>query len=133
MSTPNGFKDLADQSFLTLVGELPELVRNLVVAEIESAKKWLKRVSKDAGFGAIWVFIALFFLFWAIAVLVAFAVIGFASWMPLWGSALLVFGILIVAVAVFLLLGVVSFRKIAKTQNPVQSVATDVKEIRDEL
>ncbi len=133
MSTPNGFKDRADDGILTLIGDVPELVRNLVVAELESAKKWLKRTSKDAGIGALWVFIALFFLFWAIAALVAFAIIGFASWMPLWGSALLVFGILIVAVAVFLLLGVVYFRKIAKSQNPVQSVATDVKEIRDEL
>lgn len=133
MSTPSGFKDRADDSLLTLVGDVPELVRNLVMAELESAKKWLKHVSKDAGFGAMWVFIALFFLFWAIAVLLAFAVIGFASWLPLWGSALLVFGITIVAVAVFLLLGVVRFRKITKSKNPVQSVATDVREIRDEL
>ena len=39
MSTPRGFRDRSDDSLLTLVGEVPELVRNLVVAEIDSAKK----------------------------------------------------------------------------------------------
>lgn len=35
MSTPRGFRDRSDDSLLTLVGEVPELVRNLVVAEID--------------------------------------------------------------------------------------------------
>ena len=42
MTTPRGFRDRSDDSLFTLIGEVPELVRNLVVAEIDSAKKWLK-------------------------------------------------------------------------------------------
>ena len=38
MTSPRGFKDRADDSLLTLVGEVPELIRNLVIAEIDSAK-----------------------------------------------------------------------------------------------
>ena len=35
---PRGFRDRADDSLLTLLGEVPELVRNLVVAEVDAAK-----------------------------------------------------------------------------------------------
>ncbi len=133
MSTPNGFKDRADDSLLTLVGEVPELVRNLVVAEVDAGKAWVRRTSKDAGIGAAWIVAALFFLFWSVAALLAFAIIGFASWMPAWASALLVLGIMLVATVLLALIGVVRFRKIAKSQNPVESITTDVKEIRNEL
>ena len=37
MSTPRGFRDRSDDSLLTLLGEVPELVRNLIVAEVDSA------------------------------------------------------------------------------------------------
>ncbi|WP_076682318.1 phage holin family protein [Microbacterium sp. RU33B] len=133
MSTPRGFKDRADDSLFTLVGDVPELVRNLVVAEVDAGKAWVKRTGKDAGIGSVWIIAALFFLFWAIAALLAFAVIGFASWMPLWGAALLVFGIIIVTTILLALIGVMRFRRITKTTNPAQSIATDVKEIRNEF
>ena len=41
MSTPRGFRDRAADSLLGLIGALPELIRNLVVAAIDSAKAWL--------------------------------------------------------------------------------------------
>ena len=41
MTTPRGFRDRADDSLLTLVGEIPELIRNLVIAEIDAAKAWV--------------------------------------------------------------------------------------------
>lgn len=133
MSTPRGFKDRADDSLLTLVGDVPELVRNLVVAEVDAGKAWVKRTGKDAGIGSVWVVAALFFLFWSVAALLAFAVIGFASWMPLWGASLLVLGIMLVAAIVLALIGVLRFRRITKSKNPAQSIATDVKEIRNEF
>ena len=61
MSTPRGFRDRADDSLFTLIGEIPELVRNLVVAEIDSAKAWAKKTGKDAGLGGVWFIVALFF------------------------------------------------------------------------
>jgi len=32
MTEPRGFRDRADDSILTLVGDVPELIRNLVIA-----------------------------------------------------------------------------------------------------
>ena len=63
MTTPRGFRDRSDDSLLTLIGEVPELVRNLIVAEIDSAKKWVKYAGKQAGLGGMWFIVALFFLF----------------------------------------------------------------------
>lgn len=133
MTTPRGFRDRNDDSLFTLIGEIPELIRNLVIAEVDAGKAWVRRTSKDAGIGAVWFAVAFFFLFWAVGVLVAFAIIGLASWMPVWLSALVVFLVLLAAVAIFVLLGIQKFRKVAKAQNPVQSIVQDVKEVRDEF
>lgn len=133
MTTPRGFKDRADDSLLTLVGEIPELIRNLVVAEIESAKKWVARTAKDGGWGALWMFAALFVLFWSVPVFGTYLIAGLSSWWPVWLSALVVFFGMIIVAALLALLGVFRFRKIGKSQNPVQSIAQDVKEVRDEL
>ena len=133
MTTPRGFKDRADDSLLTLVGEVPELIRNLVVAEIESAKKWVARTAKDGGWGALWMFAALFVLFWSVPVFGTYLIAGLSSWWPVWLSALVVFFGMIIVAALLALLGVFRFRKIGKSQNPVQSIAQDVKEVRDEL
>ena len=120
MTTPRGFRDRADDSLLTLLGEIPELVRNLVVAEIDAAKAWLARTAKDGGWGALWVFAALFVLFWSVPVLGTFVI------------AVVFFAMLIIT-AILALLGILRFRKIGERQNPVQSIALDVKEVRDEL
>lgn len=133
MTTPRGFRDRSDDSLFTLIGEIPELIRNLVIAEVDAGKAWVRRTSKDAGIGAVWFAVAFFFLFWAVGVLVAFAIIGLASWMPVWLSALVVFLVLLAAVAIFVLLGIQKFRKVAAAQNPVQSIVQDVKEVRDEF
>ncbi len=141
MSTPGsagsgprrGFRDRADDGLLSLVGEVPELVRNLVIAEVDAAKAWVRRTSKDAGIGAGWMVAALFFLFWSVAAILAFAIIGLSSWMQPWLASLLVLVIMLAATAVLALLGIVRFRKIAKSENPAQSIAKDVKEVRDEL
>ncbi|MFC7787599.1 phage holin family protein [Microbacterium sp. MAHUQ-60] len=126
-----GYRDRADDSLLTLLGDLPELVRNLVTAEIAAAKAWVSRTAKDAGIGSLWFVIVLFLLFWAIPVLLAFAIIGLSSWWPAWVAALAVFGFLLVAVAIFALLGVARFRKVVKRDNPGQAVATDVRLVKE--
>ena len=133
MTTPRGFRDRSEDSLLTLIGEIPELIRNLVIAEVDAGKAWVRRTSKDAGIGAGWIAAAIFFLFWAVGMLIAFAVILLALWWPVWLAALVVLiGILLVA-ALFALLGVQRFRKVARAQNPVQSIVQDVKEVRDEF
>nr|WP_211160655.1 phage holin family protein [Microbacterium sp. MF43] len=118
---------------MTLLGEIPELLRNLVIAEIESAKKWVARTAKDGGWGALWMFAALFVLFWSVPVLGTFIIAGLSSWWPVWLSALVVFFGMLIVTAVLALLGILRFRKIGERQNPVQSIAQDVKEVRDEF
>lgn len=125
-----GYRDRADDSLLTLLGDLPELVRNLVTAEINAAKAWVSRTAKDAGMGGLWFVIVLFLLFWAIPVLLAFGIIGLSSWWPALLSALAVFGLLLVFIVIFALLGLARFRKVMKRQNPGQAVATDVRIIK---
>lgn len=131
MASPRRFRDRSEDGFLTLVGELPELIRNLVVAEIDAAKTWLRRTAKDAGFGAGWMVVALFFLFWSVPVLGAFLIAGLSSWWPVWLSALVVFGIMLVITIVFVLLGVLRFRRLARRENPGQAVVKDVKIVKD--
>jgi hypothetical protein len=133
MTTPRGFRDRSDDSIFTLLGDIPELVRNLVVAEINQAKAWLSRTAKDAGIGAGWFVGALFVLFWSVPVLGTFVIAGLSSWWPVWLSAIVVFGVMLVVTILLALLGLLRFRRIGKAQNPVQSIAIDVKEVRDEL
>ena len=133
MTTPRGFRDRADDSLFTLIGEIPELIRNLVIAEVDAGKAWVRRTSKDAGIGAGWFAVAFFFLFWAVGVLVAFAIIGLASWWPAWLAALVVFLVLLGTVALFAFLGIQRFRRVVKSENPVQAIAKDIKEVRDEF
>lgn len=136
MTTPRGFRDRADDGLLTLIGEVPELVRNLVLAEYNAAKTWVSRVSKDAGIGVVWFLAALFFLFWAVPVFGTFLIAGLSSWWPVWLSALVVFGIMLVVVAILALLGLMRVRKISKSENPVIAIKTDagiVKEVSDEF
>jgi hypothetical protein len=133
MTTPRGFRDRADDSLLTLLGEIPELVRNLVVAEVDAAKAWLAKTAKDGGWGALWAFAALFVLFWSVPVLGTFVIAGLSSWWPVWLSALVVFFAMLIVAAVLALIGIRYFRRIGERQNPVQSIALDVKEVRDEL
>ncbi|BDZ40246.1 phage holin family protein [Microbacterium suwonense] len=126
-----GYRDRADDSLLTLLGDLPELVRNLVTAEINAAKAWVSRTAKDAGIGSLWFVIVLFLLFWAIPVLLAFGIIGLSSWWPAWVAALAVFGFLLLGIVLFALLGVLRFRRVVKRQNPGQAIATDVRLMKE--
>ena len=124
-------RDRADDGLLTLLGELPELIRNLVVAEINAAKAWAGRTAKDAGIGAAWVVLALFVLFWSVPVFGTFVIAGLSSWWPVWLSAIVVFGAMIVVTAILVLLGLMRFRRLAKRDNPVDAVAHDVKIVKD--
>lgn len=131
MTTPRGFRDRADDSLFTLLGEVPELVRNLVVAEVDSAKKWVTTAGKQAGMGGVWFLVALFFLFWAIPAIAAFSIIGLASWMPAWLAALIVAVVTLVIAVIAALLGIQRFRKLSRAQNPVQSIAVDARIVKD--
>ncbi len=127
MTTPRGFRD----SLFTLLGDIPELVRNLVVAEINGAKAWAQRTAKDAGIGAGWFVGALIVVFWAVPVFFAFVIAGLSSWWPVWLSALVVFGVMIVITAILALLGYLRFKKLSTRENPGQAIAEDVRIVKE--
>jgi isoprenylcysteine carboxyl methyltransferase (ICMT) family protein YpbQ len=130
MTTPRGFRDKSDESLLTLVGEIPELVRNLVIAEVNSAKAWLSKAAKDAGVGAGWIVAALFVLFWSVPVLGTFVIAGLSSWWPVWLSAIVVFAAMLLVAIVLALLGYLRFKRIGKG-NPALSIAEDVRAVKE--
>ena len=131
MTTPRGFRDRADESLFTLLGDIPELVRNLVVAEINAAKQWLSKTAKDAGIGAGWFVGALFVLFWSLPVFFAFVIAGLSSWWAVWLSALVVFTGMLVMVGVLARLGIMRFRRLSSRENPGQAVAEDIRIVKE--
>ncbi|WP_175984945.1 phage holin family protein [Microbacterium tenebrionis] len=126
-----GYRDRADDSLLTLLGDLPELVTKLVKAEIDAAKAWVSRTAKDAGIGSVWFVIALFFLFWLGPLIPVFAVAGLSSWWPVWLSALAVLALLLVCVLLCVVFGLLKFRKVLRRENPGQAIATDIRIVKD--
>lgn len=136
MTTPRGFRDRADDGLFTLIADLPDLVRNLLVAELDNGKKWAARMAKDVGVGAGWFLAALFFLFWAVPAFGAFLIIGLSSWWAPWVSALVVFGVLVLVALVLALFGLLRFKKMSNRDSPVDGVKQDVrmvKEVGDEF
>lgn len=131
MTSPRGFRDRSDDSLLTLLGEVPELIRNLVLAEVDSAKKWAARTGKDVGMGGVWFLIAFFFLFWSLPALGTFTIIGLSSWMPAWVASLIVVVIALLGVVIFALLGYLRMKKLSRTENPVQAIAADTRIVKD--
>ncbi|WP_431804599.1 phage holin family protein [Microbacterium sp. bgisy203] len=131
MSTPRGFRDRADDSLFTLIGEVPELFRNLIVAEIDSAKSWAKKTGKQAGLGGVWLVVALFFLFWSIPALGAFAIIGLSSWMEPWVASLIVLVVGLLLAVIAAILGLLRFKKLRSTETPAQAIAVDARIVKD--
>ncbi|MFT4219327.1 MAG: phage holin family protein [Microbacterium sp.] len=132
MTTTRGVRDRADDSLFTLIGDVPELVRNLVVAEVNAAKKWAAKTAKDAGIGAGWMLVALFFVFWSLPALGVFLIWGFHEWWgwPVWAGGLTIFGAAIVAALVFVLLGILRFKRLSSRENPGQAIAHDVNIVK---
>ncbi|MGA6128415.1 MULTISPECIES: phage holin family protein [unclassified Microbacterium] len=136
MSTPRGFRDRGDDSLLGLLGELPELVKNLIVAEINAAKAWATRTGKDAGVVGLWFVLALFVLFWTLPAIGAFTVIGLSSWMAPWLAALILVVLGLLLVVIFGILGMLRIKRMKNRENPAKALSTDariVKEVADEF
>lgn len=131
MSAPREFRDRANDSLLSLLGELPELIRNLIVAEVDAAKAWARQAGKDAGIGVVLFLVALFVLFWSLPVFGTFLIAGLSSWWPVWLSALAVLGLLLVCVLLCVVFGLLKFRKVLRRENPGQAVATDIRIVKD--
>ena len=120
------------RSLFKLLGELPTLLVNLLRAELDSFKQEIAVKLKAAGIGIGLLVGAATFLFFAVGVLLAAAVAGLATVLPVWASALII-GVVILLIAALLgFLGIKSLKKgVPPTpENTIESVKQDVRTIR---
>jgi MFS family permease len=122
----------ARKSLFALIADLPRLVIGQVKNEIEQLKSEMIAKLKHAGIGVGLFAGAAFFGFFLFAVLIAAAILGFATIMPGWTAALIVAAILLVIVLVLILVGV---RQVKQGVPPaptetIKSVKKDVNAIK---
>lgn len=113
------------RSLFSLIGNLPGQLIDLVKSEIELFKRELIAKLTQAGIGIGLIAVAGAFLFFALGVLVAAAILGLAVVLPGWAAALIVAGVLILIAALLVWIGVVQL----KTDKPaLEKTAASVQE-----
>lgn len=115
-----------------LLGELPGLLTSLVKDEIEGLKREITSRLAKLGVGAALFVVAALLGFFALAVLIAAAVLGLATVFAPWLAALIVAGALLIIVAILALVGVKSIKKGVPPvpEETVDSLKKDVNAIK---
>ncbi|SDY70563.1 phage holin family protein [Herbiconiux ginsengi] len=101
----------ARRSLVSLLGELPTLIIALLKDEIENLKRELTARLAKLGIGVGLFVVAALLAFFALATLVAAAVLGLATVLPAWAAALIVAGALLLLAVILVLIGVSSIKK----------------------
>lgn len=117
---------------LKLIGDLPRLLIAQAKNEFEQLKQEMVEKLKHAGIGIGLLAGAAFLGFFLFAVLLAAAVLGFATIVPGWLAALIVAGILLVIMAILALVGIRQLKRgvpPAPTET-IKSVKKDVNAIK---
>jgi hypothetical protein len=104
------------RSLLALLTEIPVLVRELVVGEIELLKQEMIRKLKALGVGAGLLIGALTFIFAMLGVLLTSAILALGQIMQGWLAALLVAAVLLI---IAVILGLVGYRVLKKGIPPL--------------
>ena len=120
------------RSLLTLISDVPGLISSLVRDELEQLKQEVIGKLKHAGVGVGLLVCAGTFLFFALGVFVAAAIIGLATVLPAWAAALIVGGALLVIAVILILSGLANLKKgvpPAPTKT-ISSVKKDVNAIK---
>ena len=130
--TDRTVNDKNRESLATLIGNLPSLVTNLIKAEIDQLKTKAAHLGSYAGKGAIFVVLALIFLFFAIGTLVAVAILALALILPAWLAALIVFVAFLLIAVVMALIGLSFFKKMGADPSPIESVKKDLRAVKGE-
>ena len=106
------------RSLLELLTEVPVLVRELVVGEIELLKQEMIRKLKALGIGAGLILGAVIVLLGMLGVLLTAAILALSLIMPGWLAALLVAVVLLI---VAVILGLIGYRVLKKGIPPLPS------------
>ncbi|MET4637823.1 phage holin family protein [Mycetocola sp. 2940] len=130
--TDRTVSDKNRESLATLIGNLPGLLTNLIQAEIDQLKTKAQHLGSYAGKGAIFMVLALIFVFFAVGILVAVGILALSLVMPAWLAALIVFVVFLLIAAVLALIGVSYFKKLSSDPNPIESVKKDIRAVKGE-
>ncbi len=101
----------ARRSLASLFSEVPTLVVQLLKDELENLKRELTSRLAKLGIGIGLFVAAALFAFFALATLIAAAVLGIATALPAWLAALIVAGALLLLTVILVLVGVSSVKK----------------------
>ncbi|MCU1473415.1 phage holin family protein [Amnibacterium sp.] len=110
------------KSVFTLIGELPNLITTLIRDEIEQIRREAVTRLKTAGIGVGLFVGAAVFAYFALWVLIATAILGIATALPPWLSALIV-GVALLLIAV--VLGLLGLSRVKRGVPPVPKEAVD--------
>lgn len=132
MSAPIGQETKKKRSLFELIADVPTLVRELVMGEIQQLKAEMIGKFKAWGIGGALIAVALVFVLYMFGVLLTAAVLGLAYVMPGWLAALGVASVLLVIAAIFALVG---YRKLKDGLPPqptatIESVKRDIDTIK---
>ena len=118
------------RSLFKLLSDVPGLIVDLFRQEIENLKQELVDKVKHAGVGVGLLagagVVALFLL----GTLILAGIYGLATVLPLWASALIVAGVLLLIIAILVLVGMRQLKASGKPIETIDSIKTDVQVIR---
>lgn len=125
-------RDRKPRSLFGLVGDVPQLVKNLVKGEIALLKAELVGKAKVFAIAAGLLIAALVIVLYAIGVLLTAAVMGLATIMPAWLAALVVAFVMLVVAAI---LGLVGWKRFKKglpitPKRTIDSVKNDINAVK---
>lgn len=116
------------RSIFRLIGDLPGYIVDLVKSELEQLKREVVGKLKAAGIGIGLLVGASAFLFFALGVFTAAAILGLATVLPGWAAALIVGGALLVIAVVLVLIGVGLLKK-GVPPAPTETIASVKKDV----
>jgi hypothetical protein len=107
----SGIEPSSKRSIFRLIGDLPGYIVDLVKSELEQLKAEILGKLKAAGIGIGLLVAASAFLFFALGVFTAAAILGIATALPAWAAALIVGGALVLIAVILVLVGIALLRK----------------------
>jgi uncharacterized integral membrane protein len=122
------------KSFLSLLTDVPHLISQLVRAELELLKAELVAKLKATGIGLGLFVISISLIVLALLLFIFAGVFAVALVLPVWASALIVGGVVLIAAVVIAAIGAktMSGSKVPAPTETVESIREDIRTIRGE-
>ncbi|MCS5715927.1 phage holin family protein [Herbiconiux sp. CPCC 205716] len=122
----------ARRSLVSLLAELPTLIIQLLKDELENFKREITAKLAKLGIGVGLFVAAALLAFFAFATLIAAAVLGIATALPAWLSALIVGVALLLIAGILVLIGVRSLKKGLPPvpEETIESIKKDVNTVK---